>query len=97
MNRIKQMSHGMDVAFYERLATVFAYYGAIMATARFWLVPAFAWVDQHHPQAHEYAVWAMVLLLSLVGAVLLARTLAAPAPTLQQPARYPEVVRPFRN
>jgi hypothetical protein len=81
MTRLKQMTHGMDVAFYARLAVVFAYYGALLATGRVWLVPAFGWVGPHHPQTHEYAVWATVLPLSLIGAVLLARTLTAPAHT----------------
>jgi hypothetical protein len=71
---------GCDFVFWARLAVVFAYYGAVLATGRFWIVPAFAWVDQRYPQAHEYVVWAGVVPLSIIGAALLTRTLAAPAP-----------------
>jgi len=74
------MVQGCDLVFWERLAVVFAYYGAVLATGRYWIVPAFAWVDQCYPQAHEFAVWAGVVPLSIIGAALLARTLAAPAP-----------------
>jgi hypothetical protein len=80
MARLQQMVRGRDLVFWARLAVVFAYYGALIATGRFWIEPAFAWVDQRYPQAHEYAVWAGVVPLSIIGAVLLAWTLAAPAP-----------------
>ena len=80
IGRLKKKVRGCDLVFWERLAVVFAYYGAVLATGRFWIVPGFAWMDQRLPQAHEYAVWAGVAPLSVIGAVLLAWTLAAPGP-----------------